>query len=227
MKVLTSLVKLNPQKKSSMNPFDAIAFDFDGVILDTEVIKTEGFQVIYPELGAEEKAFIADYHREHLGVSRFTKFAFFEQHFFQRELTLQRREELSQRFTDYTFQKVVEADFIPGVMEFLERQTSHIKFTASGSWQKELVEILDQRQISQYFQEIGGSPRTKVEIINETIAKYQLKPERVVMLGDAMADYDAAHQTGIAFIGICYQKDSPFVEGTKVLEDLRELHQFV
>ena len=210
-----------------MNQFDAIAFDFDGVILDTEVIKTEGFQVIFPELGLEEKAFIASYHHQHLGVSRFTKFAFFEKYFFNRELTPERREELSNRFTDYTLQRVIDAPFIPGVPEFLEKQTPHIKFTASGSWQKELVEILDKRQLSQYFHEIGGSPRSKVEIINEMMQKHQLKPERVVMLGDAMADYDAAQQTDIAFIGICYQKESPFPEGTKVLKDLHQLHQFV
>ena len=210
-----------------MNQFDAIAFDFDGVILDTEVIKTEGFQVIFPELGEQEKAFIASYHKKNLGVSRFTKFAFFEQHFFQRELTPERNEELSNCFTDYTLQRILEADFIPGLLEFLAQKTSHIKFTASGSWQKELIEIFDKRQISQYFHEIGGSPRTKVEIINDTIEKYQLKPERVVMLGDAMADYDAAQQTGISFIGVCYHKESPFPKGTEVLNDLHQLHQFV
>ena len=210
-----------------MNKFKAIAFDFDGVILDTEIIKNEGFKAVFPELGNEEKEFIVSYHKQNLGVSRFKKFAFFEQHFFQRELTDERREELSHRFSEYTFQRVLEANFIPGASEFLAQKTSHIKFTASGSWQEELIEILEKRRINQYFHEVGGFPRSKVEIINDALQKYALKSEDVVMLGDAMADYNAAQQTGIAFIGVCYNKESPFPENTHVLNDLHQLHQFV
>ena len=210
-----------------MSKFDAIAFDFDGVILDTEVIKTEGFQIIYPELGTEEKEFIASYHLSHLGVSRFTKFEIFEKHFFDRELTPERKEELSNRFTEFTFKRVVDAPFIPGLHEFLQKNTNHIKFIASGSWQKELIEIIKKREINSYFDEIGGSPRSKVEIINEMMQKHQLQPNKVIMLGDAMADYNAAQETEIAFLGVCYQKQSPFPENTNIVTDLHQLHQFV
>ena len=53
---------------------------------------------------------------------------------------------------------------------------------------------------------------------------HNFSPAEIVMIGDAMTDYDAAKVTGTHFIGRRLpNKASPFPDGTTLISDLKEL----
>ena len=96
----------------------AVFFDFDGVILESSKIKTEAFPLVfeeYPHLQDE----ILKYHLQHQGISRFEKFRYFYRELLNEHLSEKQEKELGLRFSEIVFQKVMEAEFVPGVLSLL------------------------------------------------------------------------------------------------------------
>ena len=56
-------------------PVGAVVFDCDGVILDSNAIKSAAFAAVTQRFGPQVSASFADYHRRHGGISRHAKFA--------------------------------------------------------------------------------------------------------------------------------------------------------
>jgi phosphoglycolate phosphatase-like HAD superfamily hydrolase len=57
--------------------YDTLVFDCDGVILDSNRIKSAAFRTVTAPFGAEASARFLDYHHRHGGISRNEKFAHF------------------------------------------------------------------------------------------------------------------------------------------------------
>jgi len=75
--------------------------------------------------------------------------------------------------------------------------------------------------LSRYFTEVRGSPRLKETLVADILSAYPLVPERVLMIGDALVDYESAHQNGIAFLGrVRPGDDNPFPESVEIVPDL-------
>ena len=56
------------------------------------------------------------------------------------------------------------------------------------------------------------------------LARHDLEPRAVLFVGDAAADWRAARQTGVRFIGrLADGQPSPFPAGTPLISDLRQL----
>ncbi len=54
--------------------------------------------------------------------------------------------------------------------------------------------------MSQYFEEIYGTPRKKADIVSEIILNNDLLHDKVVYIGDALSDYEAARANSVIFI---------------------------
>ena len=54
-----------------------IIFDFDGVILNSNHVKTEGFAIVSKRFGKEASNCLVNYHIKNGGISRFNKFNWF------------------------------------------------------------------------------------------------------------------------------------------------------
>ncbi|MDF0677631.1 MAG: hypothetical protein P0107_00480 [Nitrosomonas sp.] len=75
--------------------------------------------------------------------------------------------------------------------------------------------------MSRYFTEVRGSPRLKETLVADILSAYPLAPERVLMIGDALVDYESACQNGIAFLGrVRPGDDNPFPESVEIVPDL-------
>ncbi len=203
----------------------SIVFDFDGVILDSVEVKTRAFEKLCAPYGGDAQAAMVSYHKENGGISRFVKFAWFFRTLLGKEITAAESEEWGAKFESLVFDSVLNSEFIAGANEFLQEfHTSLLLFVASGTPERELSDIIARRNLARFFKETGGSPRTKVEIVNSYISKFKIRPVEIVFVGDALSDFEAAKACGIPFIGIAADlATSPFPKGTRFIPDLTHL----
>jgi len=208
--------------------YDAIVFDFDGTLVDSNEIKTIAFGRLYEDYGEDIVHKVIEYHRENTGISRFIKFRYFHEKLLSQPYTKEIGEELSQLYSLLVFDAVVEAPYIKGGLEFLKSHYQKLPlFIASGTPEKELREVVKRREMLLYFKEVFGSPPSKSEILKNIIRKYHYNPERILMIGDTMADWEGAQSTGTNFLGVCISKNiSAIPEGVHI-NDLLQLERFI
>lgn len=177
-----------------------IFFDFDGVIAESVSVKTEAFHKMYLPFGQDIADKVVDHHRNNGGVSRFEKFKHYHKKFLGQQITEDKVEELSAKFSDLVVEGVVSAPDVPGSTEFIKRNSLNFKFwIITGTPTNEMVDILKKRGILNYFIEICGSPTNKSFWTDYLIDKYQLNRQEIIFLGDAKSDYNAAMQSNIQF----------------------------
>ena len=199
--------------------WDAVFFDFDGVILDSVGVKTEAFAKLFRPYGPKVEKAVVAYHLAHGGVSRYMKFCYALEELLGEPAGEARLESLGRAFSDLVRQGVLEAPIVDGVMASLEMlQCQGIPaFVVSGTPEDELKQVVEERGLASFFEEVHGSPRTKCDIIESLLMSYGLTPSRCLMVGDAMTDYLAARKTQLHFLGIVSSKSSsPFPKRTKV-----------
>lgn len=178
----------------------AIIFDFDGIILESAGIKTDAFRELfcgYPEKIEE----IIRYHLLNAGISRYIKFKYIYEKILGRKLLKKKEYELGEKFSQIALQKILDAPFVAGAKEFLDKNKErYLFFIASGTPEAELKNIINHRQLQRYFIEVYGSPKGKTAIIKEIINKHNLHREEVVFVGDSQNDRIAAEEAEIIFI---------------------------
>jgi len=223
----SSLLNENPgkwEKIMKKKKLQALFFDFDGVIIDSARIKTEGFRTLFDSFSDQIVDKIVDYHQQHGGISRVDKIAYAFQNFIKQPLSQAELDLWSTRYSDLVVEKVIDAQWIAGAKEFLEEMHGKIPiFVISGTPETELRYVLKKRLISFYFQEILGSPMRKPQHIRNLLRQYFLNPDQCVFVGDALTDYNAAKDTGLHFVGI--QGENKFPRGTTVLDNCNGLLQ--
>ena len=211
-----------------MKNFDwqAIIFDFDGVVVESGKIKTQAFAELYRPYGEEIVATVVQFHTQNGGMSRYRKFRYFQEHFLSKPpLTEAEEKQLDIRFSELVVEAVIAAEAVPGAVELIRQQSGKIPlFVASGTPETELKVIVERRGLAPYFTEVRGAPALKKTIIAEILSAHALSPESVLMIGDAMADLEGAQANNTAFLGRVFPGDpNPFPEHVKIVPDLRGL----
>lgn len=209
-----------------MKKYDAIIFDFDGVLAESVDVKTRAFEALYAEYGDRIVEQVRDYHLQHGGISRFEKFRYYHEVLLGKTLTKDEENQLGDRFSQYVEDAVVESVYVAGAYNFLENYYQSIPlFVASGTPNVELKRIVSRRNMAHYFISVHGSPAKKGDIIQDILTKHSFNPDHVLMIGDAIADYEGAIAAGIKFMGrvMKYPETYPFSVETLVLPDLVDL----
>ena len=173
--------------------YDAIVFDLDGTLVQSNEIKTWAFGALYKEHGENIVQQIIAYHQEHEGVSRFVKFRYWHEDLLGQSYTKEIGENLSRTYSQLVLEAMVKAPYVEGALEFLKKHYQHIPlFVASGTPETELREIIKLRFMPHFFQGIYGSPATKTEILRRILAECMFNPEQILMVGDALTDWEGA-----------------------------------
>jgi HAD superfamily hydrolase (TIGR01549 family) len=199
--------------------YQAVFFDFDGVILDSVHVKTEAFAAMYRAYGPDMEKAVVRYHLDNGGVSRFEKFRYYQTKLLGEPATAEKLAELGEQFQSLVLEKVLKAPFIPGAFETLEqlRRRNIPAFVVSGTPDDEIQYIVSQRRLDKYFVEVHGSPTTKDALVLDIAERHQLRLADCLFCGDATTDYEAARKTGTAFLGIVQEGgNSPFPAGTPI-----------
>jgi phosphoglycolate phosphatase-like HAD superfamily hydrolase len=178
----------------------AIAFDFDGVILESADIKTQAFMALYAAF-PECLPAIREYHVSNAGISRYVKFEYIQTKILGLPYTDRDRALRSAEFERLTHEQILRCPEVKGAAALLRGLKNRvIRIVASGTPQDELRIIVAGRGMAGWFEEVWGTPLTKPEILRDVLARHQLSAGGVLMVGDAMNDYQSAQETGVRFL---------------------------
>ena len=204
----------------------AIVFDFDGTILESVDTKTRAFETLFAGVPEHVESIVA-LHLAHGGVSRFEKFRMIYESLLKREPQPGEFDDLGRRFQALVYEAVVACPFVTGASEFLEDYSPKYPLAVvSGTPHQELLDILARRRIHSRFVESCGSPPGKPQILSDLLRRHQWAARDVLMVGDAMSDYEAAVAVGAQFVGRVTDSN-PFPAGTQVVSNMIELRNAV
>ncbi|MCH6584800.1 MAG: HAD family hydrolase [Proteobacteria bacterium] len=206
--------------------WQAIIFDFDGVLVESGDIKTQAFADLYQSYGETVVDKVVRYHNLNGGLSRYQKFRHFQQHLLKMPpLTQDEEQELDRRFSKLVVEAVIASKPVPGANELVYKEATRIPlFIVSGTPEIELNTIVTRRGLEPYFTEVRGSPKSKQTLIAEILSTHGFTPTRVLMIGDALIDYQSAQTNNVAFLGRVRTEDkSPFPEQVNTVFDLNAL----
>jgi HAD superfamily hydrolase (TIGR01549 family) len=199
--------------------WDAVFFDFDGVILDSVNVKTKAFAKMFRGYGPEVEKRVVEYHLNNGGVSRFDKFRYYYEEILNKPVNEAIIKGLSEQFSNLVIDGVLVSPFMPGAKESLEslKEKGIPCYIVSATPHEEINLILEKKELKGYFLEVHGSPRKKWEICREIINRKKYNPQNCLFVGDAMSDYEAAQKNGICFLGIAKPGEgSPFPGDTSM-----------
>ncbi len=207
----------------------AIIFDFDGVILESAVIKTEAFGEVVKDYPKEQAEAFVSYHMSHMGISRHVKFRYFIEEILREKNSEEKEKALADAFERIVYERVMECPFVPGARVFLERNyQKYALFIASGTPDEEMHRIVEGRLLTKYFKEIYGSPLKKSEIIDKILKKYGYSKNEVLFVGDANTDLSAANEAGLEFVGRSTEENRECFKDIKnKITDLRQIEQII
>ena len=177
-----------------------IFWDFDGVIKDSVVVKTEAFAHLFLPYGVELAERVRAHHEAHGGMSRFEKFPLYLE-WAGEPVTQEKVDACCRRFSKLALQGVINAPWVPGVEAILRRNPRQQEFVlVTATPQEEIEEILAAINLRACFSEVLGAPISKKEAIRASLAKRQLDASQCLMIGDAKADWEAALANDVPFL---------------------------
>ena len=180
-----------------------IIFDYDGTIADSVDIKTKAFAELYSSYGEEVEKNVVKYHLAHGGVSRFDKLKYFHKEFLNIDLNKDKVQQLAQSFSKLVIDKVVNAPYIEGAFEFISNNyKKYSLFISTATPTNEIIEILNRKNLIQFFKDIKGSPESKIDHVKHIISKNNYLRNETVFIGDSESDKEAAVQNNLYFIQI-------------------------
>jgi phosphoglycolate phosphatase-like HAD superfamily hydrolase len=187
---------------STQKAYKTLVFDCDGVILDSNRIKTEAFWIVAMQFGIDAAEQLVRFHVQNGGVSRYRKFEYLLVNILHRAKDAKVIEELTNQYGQRVCEQLLRCPMTPGLHE-LRNATPHTNWmVVSGGDQAELHYIFDKRGLSNFFDRgIHGSPATKDEILSREIAAGHLELP-ALFLGDSRYDHEAAMLAGLDFIFI-------------------------
>ena len=189
---------------SPLKAYDYYVFDCDGVILNSNTVKSEAFYKTTEHFGdALAREFVA-YHQQYGGISRNAKFAYFIETMLGKDLQ-ENQDLLARLLEDYGSicqRDLLSCPLIPGIEDFLKQTVSTTPaFVVTGGNQSEVRSVFDQRGLSDYFQLILGSPTSKHDNM-KTFQSQGFFAGSGVYFGDARLDKELAEEFGQDFIYI-------------------------
>lgn len=182
-----------------LTTYKTLVFDYDGVVLDSNQMKTEAFRQAALPYGAEAADALVDYHVANGGISRHRKF----EHFLAEIVPGQPSPDLDTLLDSYAgaaLSGLMSCAIAPGSAQ-LRRQTSKAAWMiVSGGDQLGLRTVFARRGIADLFEGgIHGSPEPNNEIVARLQKDGALRLP-ALFLGDSTYDYRVAAAAGIDFL---------------------------
>jgi len=205
--------------------YDAIVFDFDGVLVESVDIKTQAFRALYKNYNKQVIDEIVSYHLTNGGVNRYDKFRYIHNKILGQQLEIAEENKLCNEFSYLVEDLVVAAKWVQGAFEFITKYHQILPLHISSATPvEELLRITKKRKMDQYFLTITGSPKPKNRTLVEICESTGCNSKRVLMIGDSYSDFDAAKHAKTSFVGLVpNQLFSPFPASVHLIKDLNTL----
>lgn len=203
-----------------------LILDFDGVVIESNDIKTEAFRKVfgcYPDLFDEMMAF----HHNNVSLSRFAKF----QHL---QCLLGDTDnddflvDIAADFSSYVLDCMEAVPLVPGAESFLKKATRKLPvYLASVTPAEELGLILERLNLLHWFRDVYGCPPwTKPDAIRDILRKEDINPHEALLIGDSAGDQRAAQVSGVHFLarnsGLDFDAPQPVI-----FSDLHQISNYL
>ena len=208
--------------RSKLSDAKIVFWDFDGVIKDSLDTKADIFIDLFAADNPKLQSKIRRHHLENGGVPRAIKIPLYLKWNGVPE-PYSCIERWNRAFSTLAVDKVCASPWVPGVLDYLElnyRKKVFIIVSATPNW--ELNNIVEKLGLNKYFQLVCGGPTSKLSLIQNGLAKYEMGAQDAVMLGDSETDLEAANIAGIAF-GL---RRTPFNKSLKLVNKKFEFENF-
>ncbi|MBB5187723.1 phosphoglycolate phosphatase-like HAD superfamily hydrolase [Zhongshania antarctica] len=183
--------------------YKTIVFDCDGVVLNSNAVKTAAFYEAAKHYGVDYATALVDYHVSHGGISRYSKFQYFLENILgQNSPNADELNDLLDRFALAVKSGLMACEVVEGLPELRAATASSNWLIVSGGDQKELREVFEAKGMAKYFDGgIFGSPDPKNLILERELGRGNIK-RPALFLGDSKYDAEAALDAGLDFVFI-------------------------
>ena len=187
----------------NLSKYKSIVFDCDGVILNSNKIKTNAFRIATKDFGPKASMALEKYHLVNGGVSRYKKFDYFltsilhidcdeEKKFFKNKLI--------KIYSEETKNALLTCEVSFGLNKIRDKMKNISWSIVSGGDQNQLRYIFKKRNMDYLFDGgIYGSPDEKNWIISNNLIKGNLELP-ALYIGDSELDHKVAKLNGLDFI---------------------------
>lgn len=183
----------------NVSDFKTLVFDCDGVVLNSNKVKTDAFFKVGLVYGEAAANCLVDYHTLNGGISRYKKFDWFLQNI----VAGQKGPNLEQMLAAYAIEVksgLYTCDITDALADLREHTRQAKWLIVSGGDQDELREVFSARGLSQLFDGgIFGSPDSKDIILARELSKKNITLP-ALYLGDSRYDHIVAKTVNIDFL---------------------------
>lgn len=185
--------------------YKTLVFDCDGVVLDSNKVKTQAFYQAALSYGEAAAQALVQYHVANGGVSRYKKFAHFLDILVPKlasGITGPDNEGLLLAYASAVKEGLLQCKVADGLAELRAATPNARWLIVSGGDQDELRAVFKQRDLDSYFDGgIFGSPDTKDMILAREIRNNNIM-KSALFIGDSKYDCQAAKVAALDFVFI-------------------------
>lgn len=194
------LKKFMGMDNSDLSSKETLIFDCDGVILNSNKIKTEAFFQAALPYGEGAARCLVDYHIKKGGVSRYKKFEYFLSHIVTEGSYGPSLTELLESYAAFVRSGLANCEVARGLHELRQLTLNARWMIVSGGDQEELRDVFAERELDHFFDGgIFGSPASKESILACGLSEGVIR-RPFIFFGDSRYDYDAAMKFDIPFV---------------------------
>ena len=187
--------------------YSTIIWDCDGVVLNSNKVKTDAFRSVALSFGEKAANALIDFHTQNGGISRYAKFEYFVDYilptYSPHEYNGARSDlllSLLAAFAKEVKTGLLKCEITLGLDKLRESIPNACWLIVSGGDQEELRDVFDHRGLNHYFDGgIYGSPVDKHTIVEELLRSQKIQLP-ALFLGDSRLDHQVAKAFGLDFI---------------------------
>ena len=215
---------------SAARCFDLIAFDWDGTLFDSTALIARCIQNAVLDVGGTMPSDQAASYVIGLGWTEALAHV-------APDVPRERYPELGARYMHHYALRQHDISLFGGVLEMLQalKTRQHLLTVATGKSRPGLNEALQAASLKGIFDgsrtadETQGKPHPLM--LHELMAEFDVRPERVLMIGDTTHDLQMALNAGCASVGVSYGAHEPeafhVLQPRHVAHSVRELHDWL
>jgi len=210
----------------NIQEYKSIIFDCDGVILNSNKIKTRAFRKASFPFGDMASRSLEVYHLKNGGVSRYAKFDYFLTTIVPIKCKKKKALYLKRMLKIYsaeTEQGLLDSEVTFGLHSLRDMTKDSSWSIVSGGDQDQLHSVFEKKKIIHLFDGgIFGSPDTKNEIINRELARGSIKLP-ALFLGDTELDHKVSVANGLDFIFVSAWTEFRYYEQYCIENSIRNI----
>lgn len=180
--------------------YQTVVFDCDGVVLNSNKVKTDAFFQAALPYGGELARELVRYHVENGGISRYVKFKHFLDDIVPSGSNGPGLEVLLASYAEHVKSGLMECEVATGLQKLRQASGNARWLVASGGDQQELRNVFAARGLDEMFNGgIFGSPDSKDDILARELAEEE-QSAFTLFVGDSRYDHVVSQKFGLDFL---------------------------